>query len=570
MQHYGTAIRALVFSLLAGVGAMPAAAKEKADLVLYDAKVLTVDKAFSVKTVVVVTGDRIVAVGGDELRRKYQGAREIDLHGRTLMPGFTDTHLHPQPVAPSDIDSGAARSVAELQAMLRAKAAQLGPGKWITGCCWQESNLVENRNLSRADLDAAAPDNPVNLVRNGGHSSVSNSLAFRIAGIDRTTPDPKSGLIEHDADGTPNGIIRERSDLVRKFVPPPTWAEMRPAYVTWLKHILSLGITSFHNASGTIDDEPVGKGGIANPPPVLTFRRAREIYAEMGADLPRMTLYINHPGNQRLKEFGFHTGYGDTHVRLGAIGEMAVDGGFTGPTAWLLADYKGQPGFRGKGRFTDAELQEAVDGAAKLGWQIGLHAIGDAAIVQTVNAYDKALAISGAGKRDHRWFLDHFTIMPPDATMATMKRDRIMIAQQPNFLYNLEDRYEQTLDDWRLAHNNAVGTPAHRFGLFVAFGSDNLPVNPMVGLYAAITRKGPSGQAHGLKDEGVSRQEAIRMYTANGPVLSWEEKIKGTIEPGKLADMIVLPFDPMTASEDTLLKGKVDMTFVGGKPVFER
>lgn len=561
---------ALGLLLGAGAGAVPAAAQERADLVLYNGKVLTLAPDAAPQSVVVVTGDKIVAVGGDDLRRRYRADRTIDLAGRTLIPGFNDTHLHPQPVAPSDIDSGAARSVGEIQAMLRKKAQELGPGKWITGCCWQESNLAENRNLTRADLDAAVPDNPVLLVRNGGHSSVSNSLALRIAGIDRNTPDPKSGLIEHDASGELNGIIRERTDLIRKFIPPFTWVEMRPAYITWLKHILSLGITSFHNASGTIDDEPVGKGGIQNPPPNLTFRRARELYGEMGADLPRMAMYINYPGAERLKAFGLHTGYGDARLRIGAIGEMAVDGGFTGPTAWLLVDYKGQPGFRGKGRFTDAELQDAVDTAGRLGWQMGLHAIGDAAIVQTVNAYAQALAVTGAGKTDHRWFLDHFTIMPPDATMATMQRNAIGIAQQPNFLYNLEDRYEQTLDDWRLAHNNPLGTPVRKFGLFAALGSDNLPVNPMVGLYAAVTRKGPSGRSHGFAEEAVSRIDALRMYTANGAYLSWEEKIKGTLEPGKLADMVVLPFDPLTADEQTLLNGTVDMTFVGGKLLYTR
>jgi predicted amidohydrolase YtcJ len=152
--------------------------------------------------------------------------------------------------------------------------------------------------------------------------------------------------------------------------------------------------------------------------------------------------------------------------------------------------------------------------------------------------------------------------------MATMSRDNIMIAQQPNFLYNLEDRYIRILDDWHLAHNNAVATPAHRFNLFVAFGSDNLPVGPLVGLYAAITRKGPSGQVHGA-EEAVSRQEAIRMYTANGPYLSWEEKEKGTIERGKLADMVVLPFDPLSADPDSFLHGHVAMTILGGKVVHD-
>jgi len=555
-----------------------AMARPVADLILHNGHVLTVDKRFTVASAVVVKGTRIVAVGGEALLKRYAARDVVDLKGRTLMPGFIDTHLHPAPVKPSDIAVASATSMAEVQAMLRDKARQMGPGKWITGYGWQEANLAEKRNITRADLDAAVPDNPVLLVRAGSHSAVANSLALKMAGIDRNTPDPAGGLIEHDASGEPNGIIRESYGAVLRLVPQPGWDVMKPATITWLKSILALGITSFHDASGSIDDEPYGAGG---PKPGeqgldllgagMTFHRARELYAEMGDSLPRVTMYISYPGAERLKAFPHHTGYGDNHVRLGAIGENAVDGGFTGPTAWLLADYKGQPGFRGKGRFTDAELQAMVDTAAKAGWQLGLHCIGDAAIVQTIAAYDKALdAIPDPAHpaADRRWFTDHFTILPPDATMQTMARDHVMIAQQPNFLYNLEDRYTQVLDDWRLAHNNAIATPVKKFGLFMAFGSDNLPVGPLVGLYAAITRKGPSGTVHGA-EEAVSRAEAIRMYTANGAWLSWEESQKGTLEPGKLADMIVLPFDPMTAPPEALLKGKVDMTFVGGKLVYD-
>jgi predicted amidohydrolase YtcJ len=293
----------------------------------------------------------------------------------------------------------------------------------------------------------------------------------------------------------------------------------------------------------------------------------RAIYDELGADLPRATLYISFPGEARMKAFGKKSGDGDDRVRLGAIGENLVDGGFTGPTAWLLADYKGQPGFRGKGRFTDQELQEMVDKANEYGWQIGLHAIGDAAIVQTVNAY--VASLKKTPRQDHRWFLDHFTIMPPDETMKAMADNGIMIAQQPNFLYNLEGRYQATLDDWRLSHNNSIATPAKKHGIFMAFSSDNLPIDPRVGLYAATTRKGPSGIVHGA-EEAVSREEAIRMYTANGAYLSWEEKTKGTLELGKLADMVVLEQDPLKVSDSELLTLNVDMTFVGGKMIYKR
>jgi predicted amidohydrolase YtcJ len=171
--------------------------------------------------------------------------------------------------------------------------------------------------------------------------------------------------------------------------------------------------------------------------------------------------------------------------------------------------------------------------------------------------------------KDHRWFLDHFTIMPPEMTMSTMAHDHIRISQQPNFTYTLEERYVATLDDWRLQHTNSVATPWKKHGLFVAFGSDDLPIGPMVGLYTAVTRKGQSGTVYGA-EEAVTIQEALRMYTANGPYLTWEEKIKGTIEPGKLADMIVLDADPLTNPPEALLKTNVDLTIIGGKVVYDR
>ena len=573
-----TAKRTLA-ALLLGASLIPAAvqAKEAVDLILHDGQVLTVDAAFSMRSAVAVRGGRIVATGGEDVLDRYSARQVIDLHGATLLPGFIDTHLHPIPVGPSDINPLTAHSIVEIQAMVRKKAAELGPGKWITGYGWQEAALAEKRNLTRADLDAAAPNNPVLLVRAGAHSATANSMALKIAGIDRNTPDPKGGLIEHDATGEPAGVIRERQDIVARFIPRPTWAEMKAPMIRTLQDFLALGITSFHDASGTIDDEPVGQGGIAASKPgeevasgQMTFARARALYAEMGDRLPRLTMYISYPGADRLKAFPHHTGYGDDRVRLGAIGENLVDGGFTGPTAWLLVDYKGQPGFRGKGRYSDAELQDMVDTANRLGWQMGLHCIGDAAIVQTVNAYAQSLETipdPAHAPDDRRWFTDHFTIMPPDATMATMARDHIWIAQQPNFLYNLENRYAALLDDWRLEHNNPIATPAHKFGIFMAFSSDNLPVGPLVGLYAAITRKGPSGTVHGA-EEAVGRAEAIRMYTANGAYLSREEHDKGTLEPGKLADMIVLSFDPLTADPQGFLDGHVAMTFVGGKQVY--
>jgi predicted amidohydrolase YtcJ len=546
-------------------GAQP----QPVDLVIKGGKVLTIDRAFSIKSAIAIKDGKIVAVGGDEIARDYKAAKTIDLNGRVLMPGFMDTHLHVHPEGRRDVELTNARSIADLQQQVRAKAQELGPGKWVTGMEWDEARFTEKRNPTRQDLDAAAPNNPVILVRAGRHSTVGNSAALKLAGITRDTPQPDRGVIEHGSDGEPNGMIRERADLYRAVVPPLTWEEVRESYIRKLKVVLEQGITSIIEASGSIDDEPVGFGGVAHSTTLGTFHQLQGIFAEYGANLPRVAMYISYPGTERLNAFPHHTGYGDDRLRIGPIGESAVDGGFTGPTAWTLVDYKGLPGFHGKGRYTDAELQELVDTSARLGWQVGLHAIGDAAIVQTVGAYSKALrGIVGADK-DHRWFLDHFTIMPPESTMNIMSHDHIRIAQQPNFTYTLEDRYVATLDDWRLQHTNSVVTPWRKHGLFIAFGSDDLPIGPMVGLYTAVTRKGMSGKTYGA-EEAITIRDALRMYTANGPYLTWEEKVKGTLEPGKLADMIVLDTDPLTNPPQALLTTKVDLTIVGGKVVYDR
>ena len=541
--------------------------RTQADLILHGGKVLTVDRAFSVRSAVAVKDGKILAVGGAEILTSYQAPRVIDLRGRTLMPGFIDTHVHIYSVAPRAIEPDKARSIVELQDMLRAKARELGPGEWITGYGWDEAQWIEKRNPTMADIDKVVPDNPVVLTRAGAHSGVGNALAFQRANISGETPDPASGMIEHGADGKPSGIIRERQDLLTRLVPLDTFDTLRTSYIAAIRRLLPLGITSFHSASTSIDDEPVGAGGSGREDDGLTYRRFRGIYDQHGSDLPRATLYISYPGEERLAAYPHATGYGDERVRIGSIGENLVDGGFTGPTAWLLADYRGQPGFRGKGRFTDAALQAMVDSCNRHGWQMGLHAIGDAAIVQTVNAYAKSL--TQLPRKDHRWFLAHFTIMPPAATMQTMADNNIAIAQQPNFTYNLEQRYRDTLDDWRLAHNNPIATPVKKYGIFTAFSSDNLPIDPRVGLYVAVSRKGSSGAVYG-PDERVSRQDAIRMYTANGAYLSREESIKGVLEPGKLADMVVLDSDPLTAPESSLLTLNVDYTIVGGKIAYAR
>jgi predicted amidohydrolase YtcJ len=234
---------------------------EDADLVIYNAKVLTVDKAFSIKSAVAVKDGKIIATGSNDLAKQYSAPTKLDLHGRVLMPGFTDTHVHIFGLSRRGLDLEHVTSITQLQDMLRDKAEELGPGEWITGRSWDEFKFAEKRVPHKEDLDKVTPNNPVVLVRAGGHSSVGNSAALKLAGVDKSTPDPKSGLIEHEDNGDPNGVIRERSDLYTKLVPQDKWNDLEPSFVKSLKYVESLGITSLFEASGTIDDEPADKGG---------------------------------------------------------------------------------------------------------------------------------------------------------------------------------------------------------------------------------------------------------------------------------------------------------------------
>ena len=555
---------------IAGLGAAMAgsvtgfgAQGTSADLILYNGKIVTVDDAFSIREAIVIKDGRIAAVGANEMRNQYAAARTIDLRGRMVMPGFHDTHIHLAGHSRRYIDLNDTTSLEQLKQQVSEKAREMGTGEWITGSGWDEYHFREERKPLRSDLDAAAPNNPVVLTRAGGHSSVGNSKALELAGIRKGTPDPARGLIERDAQGELNGIIRERSDLYTRLVPRDKPADVRESLLQNVRDQLKLGITSVIEAGASVDPDVVG-----------SYAEWELLYQKHGGELPRAAIQIGYPsaaghaqeGAARLKEFGRKTGDGNDRLRVGSIGEMAADGGFTGPTAWSLVDYKGQPGFRGRAFFTPEEIRANIEAGHQLGWQFGIHAIGDAAIAMTVDALDQVLA--KYPRNDHRHYLCHFTVVPPERTMQLMVKDKILIAQQPNFTYNLEGRYAEALEGKRLATNNALTTPIKR-GIFMAFGSDNLPIGPLVGLYAAVTRKGESGKVWG-PEEAVSMKDAIRMYTRNGAFLTREEKIKGTLEAGKLADMVILPQDILTVSPDKLLTTKIDTTIVGGKILYER
>jgi predicted amidohydrolase YtcJ len=214
----------------------------------------------------------------------------------------------------------------------------------------------------------------------------------------------------------------------------------------------------------------------------------------------------------------------------------------------------------------EQELVEHLNEIHDAGWQMGIHTIGDAAIVLVVNTLADALERNP--RDDHRHYLNHFSMRPPELTMELMAEHGIHITQQPNFTYTLEGRYVENLDGWRLQHNNPLRSPMDH-GITVAISSDILPIGPMVGIYAAVTRKGMTGNVYG-QEEAITREEAIRAYTASGAFLNFEEDMKGSLQSGKFADMIVLSDDILTVDEEKIMDILVEQTYVDGKLVYSR
>jgi predicted amidohydrolase YtcJ len=548
-HHSAPSLSAAALGLLFGLLLSACEPPATADLILTGGRIAIVDDDFSIHETIVVRDGLVVAVGDASLADEYSATTTVDLDGRLVLPGFNDTHTHIRGRARRSIDLGGTKSITKIQALIRAKIEEMGEGEWITGYGWSEDELAEGRRPLRADLDEAAPDNPVILTRAGGHSGVANSLALSLAGIDRNTPQPEGGVIEYDATGELNGVIRERQGMVSRLVPDASPEEFRETQVQVLRDQLALGITSLIQAG----ENPNG------------FRRWQSIYDEFGAELPRAVVQIRWSSADRLAEFGRISGDGDDRLRIGAI-KVLVDGGFTGPAAYTIDPYKGMGDYRGMLNLPEDELRTLIMEANALGWQLGFHAIGDAAIQLTVDAMVEALDANP--REDHRHYLNHFTVTPPVETLELMAEYKIAISQQPNFTYTLEGRYAANLDGDRLAHNNPLKIPMD-YGIFMAISSDILPIGPMLGLYAAVTRKGMSGEVYG-PDEALTIEEAIRAYTRNAAWLTFEENSKGTLEPGMLADMVVLSEDLLAIDPERILDVEVDMTIVGGQVLYER
>ncbi len=528
--------------------AAPMIEKIAADLILSNGKIVSVDESFSIYNTIVISDGLVVELGDASLLDKYEAATVTDLAGKTLMPGFIDSHTHISGDPLRYIDLSEVTSIAEIQDLIRAKAIELGEGEWITGYGWSEDELAEGRRPLRADLDVAAPRNPVTLTRAGGHSAVVSTLALGLAEINNNTPDPEGGVIERDENGVANGIIRERQGIVGRLVPDATYDELRASLEINLNNLLAKGITSITDASTDPSE----------------YAMWEEVYATPGVKLPRSAVQFQWFDPEAIAEVKARVGDGTDLLRIGPI-KIFADGGFTGPAAFTKEPYLNQGDYRGYLNMPAEDLVSLINEVHDAGWQMGIHAIGDAAIELVVATLADALERNP--REDHRTYLNHFSMRPSDETMATMAEYGIHITQQPNFTYTLEGRYVANLDGWRLEHNNPIRSPMDH-GIHVAISSDILPIGPLVGIYAAVTRKGMSGRVFGA-DEAISMEEAIQGYTIKGAYLGFNEDIKGSLEPGKLADMIVLSEDILTVDVEQIMNIEIEQTYVGGELVYQ-
>ncbi|HVF51753.1 MAG TPA: amidohydrolase [Pyrinomonadaceae bacterium] len=539
-------------------------------LLLFGGKVFTADERGTIAGAVAVDEGRIVAVGSTpEIRARFRGTREVDLQGRLLTPGFNDAHIHflGGGLSLMRVDLVGAKTLAEAKRRVAARAGETQAGAWIRGRGWDHT-LWGGAWPTKKDLDEVAPNNPVILQRVDGHVSWANTLALQKAGVTRATRDPEGGEILRDAQGEPTGILKETAaNLVASIVPEPSNEENREAIGRALAEARRYGITSIQDNSGyettKIYRELLRAGR-------LTVRVAE--WQDFGDTIAVL--------KQQRAEFAT---FKDDPLRLRLTALKGyVDGTLGSRTAAMLAPFSDDPHNSGIPRRSPEELSRMIFERMENGFQIALHAIGDRA---------NRLALDGFANYD-RTRLENRTGQGRAAPLPEMLRPRIEHAQviapsdfrrfhlmgviasmQPSHAISDKRWAQDRLGEYRVLGAYAWHT-MKSFKVHVPFGTDwpVEPVNPYLGLYAAVTRRSTEGDPPGgwWPQESLSIADAIRCYTAESAYASFEEKEKGQIAVGMLADMTVHSRDLLTIAPAEILQTEALMTILGGDIVYER
>lgn len=505
---------------------------------------------------------RWLAVGGEDEVRAAAGssAELVDLGGLTAIPGLTDSHLHllNYGLHLERLHLEEVRSLEELRERVRLQAAVTPAGSWIVGRGWDQDRMIEHRYPTAADLDSAAPTHPVVLVRACGHLSAVNSLALKLAGITRDTPDPEGGRIDRDESGEPTGILRESATrLLGRLIPPPDEAALRRALRAAAGRALAAGLTQVHTDDvGTVGglDQTLAlyESTVGNGEPPL--RVQLEVAAKYLDDLVAR---------------GMRTGDGDEWFRIGPL-KIFADGSLGGGTAALSQPYADAPGNCGLPLLPAAAMDELVAKAHRHGMQVAIHAIGDRAVEIAANAIARAQAATPGRCLRHR--IVHCQVLRPDL-IDQFAREGIVADIQPKFITSDMHWAGRRLGSDRLRWSYAWRTLLEA-GIQCAGGSDAPvePLEPFLGIYAAVTRCDLNGQPAGgwLPEQRLTVEEALRLFAMGGAYAGHDERARGMIAPGYQADLAVISANPLRVDPLALKDIKVLMTVVGGRVAYRR
>ncbi len=535
---------------------------QTADLIFTNGNVYTVDAKRPHAQAIAIKGDRIVFVGTDRAAKKFQGSstRVVDLHGATVVPGMADAHAHFSGIGQREmtLNLEGITTLEDFLAKVKTRVDQTKPGDWVTGRGWIETFWKPPVFPTRADLDKVAPNNPVYLTRADGHASVANSAALKIAGVTKETKDPFGGQVLHDKQtNEPTGMLIDTAQgLVSQHVPPRGEGSAEEAMILANKRSLELGWTQIQDAGGTYREVELYK----------------KLYAE-GKLKIRIYKAVYGPGEeaQRLLKEGPTIGAFDHRFTVRTI-KVVSDGALGSRGAALLEPYSDDPGNKGLLRVKAEELRPMLEEALRRGIQVETHAIGDGANRFILDEYERAFkAVPVRGLRDPRWRDEHAQIVNPADLPRFAKLGIIPSMQASHAIGDLH------FVPSRIGIERTKGAYAWQTlikgGNRIAGGSD-APVErgePMIEFYAAVARKdirGFSGEGW-HPEEKVTREQALKMFTIWAAYAAFEEKLRGSIEVGKLADLTILSADIMKIPEADILKTRNLMTVIGGEIVFE-
>jgi len=537
--------------------------KEKADFVIINGRVLTIDKENPMAEAIAIKGEKIIAVG---TTRKISGmiakgtTEVVDAGGRLVIPGFNDAHLHFGPLDPDYIELRYTTDPSVITEKVRMQVAKSKPGQLIVGGHWVHELFIDKNWPSRELIDNVSPDNPVLLDRADGHSTLVNTYVLKMSGITRETKDPFGGEIQRNpVTGEPTGILKDAAmDLIKTGNATITRSPDEEKERTWqgyklaMKEACELGVTSIQNAGGADFNayERLRQEGF------LTSR------IDIGAPLTGNSGVLNQYKEQEKK----YPKDGNW-IRFGYLKAFA-DGSIGSSTALMFDPYSDDASNSGLAMWPYEELEKMILTADKMGFQIGIHAIGDKANNWILNAYEKAIGVNG--KRDSRHRDEHTqTLQLSD--IPRFAKLGVIPSMQPTHCISDKLFYEK-----RVGIERCKGTYAWRSllneGAQLAFGTDYQvePLNPMEGLYAAVSRKdrlGEEGEGW-FPEQKLTMEEAIKYYTLGSAYAQFMEDRKGMIKTGYLADIVIVDKDLLTIPEDQIMKTKVDYTITGGRIVY--